>query len=378
METIAKKMKCFAKYPLQVQRELCRKMTYLTYETGRVIVKQGHLPERFYIILSGTLGVTKRDKDDASGVMFQSNLTTLGPDQTFGELALLNNEPRSASIISRSTVELLAVDRASYVTIIEAYARVEAKEKLDFAKKIPLLKTFNERVEAVAGIGSIQHFPPNSPIILEGERSDKVFFIVKGSCRTVKTVRYIEQQHPNGKVNIRRLTSIEWEEMTISQEIRKMQGRFGGKIMSVQLDTKTILHTPEGQKQLVTKLLNVHILEIGGFFGLGGFINSTKRRHGIREMLQGVHPAEELSIVSCEPVSVLAIMKSDFSHLLTDDTVEMMLEQQRKSPQSSTIEECYLKKIIWNLKKAKVIEGIVSRNQRNRKERVLPALFISR
>src|SRR5918996_1128403 len=64
----------------------------LDVKTGQEVVTQGRTGHEFFLILSGEARVQRDGKDVA----------TLGPDQYFGELALLDREPRSASVIAKT------------------------------------------------------------------------------------------------------------------------------------------------------------------------------------------------------------------------------------------------------------------------------------
>jgi len=75
-----------------------------SFPAGTEIVKQGDPGDKFYIVEEGTL-VAKKDGAD---------VLDLKEGDYFGELALLNNEPRAASVVSKSDVVVLSVDRITF------------------------------------------------------------------------------------------------------------------------------------------------------------------------------------------------------------------------------------------------------------------------
>jgi cyclic nucleotide-binding protein/MFS transporter len=75
---------------------------------GTRIIVQGQTGDRFYIIASGTVEVA------IDGVAVRQ----LGPGQSFGEIALLREIPRTASITAVTQVELLALDRHHFVETV--------------------------------------------------------------------------------------------------------------------------------------------------------------------------------------------------------------------------------------------------------------------
>jgi len=75
--------------------------------TGSAIIKQGDKGDKFYIIEQGELEARKTG--DGADQVFQ-----LKEGDYFGELALLNNEPRAASVTAKSDVKLLTLDRRAF------------------------------------------------------------------------------------------------------------------------------------------------------------------------------------------------------------------------------------------------------------------------
>lgn len=71
--------------------------TKRAYDTGSVITKEGDKAVTFYLILSGGVDVKRGKKV----------LAKLGVGQFFGEMALFDNQPRSADVIAREDTSCL-------------------------------------------------------------------------------------------------------------------------------------------------------------------------------------------------------------------------------------------------------------------------------
>ena len=69
---------------------------------GAEIFKEGDIGTQFYAILKGKVDIRK----EASGRI----LAQLGPGEVFGEMAVLDNQPRSATVVAATAVELFAFD----------------------------------------------------------------------------------------------------------------------------------------------------------------------------------------------------------------------------------------------------------------------------
>merc|ERR1719440_890416 len=108
------------------------------YGAGRAIIQQGDKGKEFFIVQSGEcVAVVKTGDDD-----FQEHRHYSQGD-LFGELALLNDKPRAASIVTKTQCEVLKLTRKSFermlgsLTILQQSSYQTDPRKLiaDFYKK---------------------------------------------------------------------------------------------------------------------------------------------------------------------------------------------------------------------------------------------------
>eukprot|EP00803_Ostreobium_quekettii_P011350 evm.model.scf_945.2 EVM.evm.TU.scf_945.2 scf_945:18680-23149(+) len=85
---------------------LCSAFKQESFKAGKRIVKQGEQGDRFYIVESGIVGVFKDGCENP--------LVKLGPTSYFGELSLLRNDKRAASVICLTNVTVLSLNRAGF------------------------------------------------------------------------------------------------------------------------------------------------------------------------------------------------------------------------------------------------------------------------
>ena len=83
-----------------------------TYENGQVIITEFERGETFYLIQNGTVQLTKCINDS------NKNLDILKPGEFFGEMAILDNTPRSATCVARGHVECLEFNKANFEMLI--------------------------------------------------------------------------------------------------------------------------------------------------------------------------------------------------------------------------------------------------------------------
>jgi MFS family permease len=123
---LLRSIRLFAPLPTPMLERLARNLVPLSVSTGSVVIMQGEPGGRFYAIVDG--GV--------EALVDGSSLTTLGPGGSFGEIALIRDVPRTATVIATTETRLLALDRDEFLRAIvghedaSAAAHGQATERL--------------------------------------------------------------------------------------------------------------------------------------------------------------------------------------------------------------------------------------------------------
>ena len=81
-----------------------------SFTAGDFVFKAGDPGESMYIITEGEVDIL-----DGSG----TTLETAGPGSIFGELALIDDEPRSATVVAKTDCRLVAVDRRRFQYMVQ-------------------------------------------------------------------------------------------------------------------------------------------------------------------------------------------------------------------------------------------------------------------
>lgn len=102
---------------LHIIERIAKEFRVVTANAGESIITEGTLGETYFLIATGEATVLK-----GSGVG-QRELQRLGPGDSFGEMALLADEPRSATVRAISDVELLCLDREQFNVLMDEEAR---------------------------------------------------------------------------------------------------------------------------------------------------------------------------------------------------------------------------------------------------------------
>ncbi len=86
---------------------------HVSVPAGAAIVNEGEPGDRLYLLAEGSADVIVGGRE----------VRVLGPGEVFGEIALLRDVPRTATVRARTAVELLAVDRAPFLEALTGQAR---------------------------------------------------------------------------------------------------------------------------------------------------------------------------------------------------------------------------------------------------------------
>jgi CRP/FNR family transcriptional regulator, cyclic AMP receptor protein len=92
------------------------------YSAGDVVFHQGDIGDRFFYVAEGKVQVWLKLPDGGS-----RELATLGPGQYFGELALLDDLPRSADVICGEESELWSLEREQFINLLRGNTNLAIK-----------------------------------------------------------------------------------------------------------------------------------------------------------------------------------------------------------------------------------------------------------
>jgi len=146
--------------------------------SNSVIIKEGDVGDRLYILESGLLDVSQGS----------ISLGQIKAGSVFGELAILYDCSRTATVTSKSTSKLWQLERKTYQTIMMTSANVKQTELTEALKKVPLFRTLPERkLVKIADALDEDVYKKGHYIIRQGTRGKTFYVIQKGEVEiTVK------------------------------------------------------------------------------------------------------------------------------------------------------------------------------------------------
>jgi cAMP-dependent protein kinase regulator len=115
-------------------------------------------------------------------------LKTYVPGEAFGELALLYNAPRAATIKAKTDSHLWVLDRNTFNNIVKEAAQRKRDKYETFLKSVPLLQSMDhyERSKLADAIKE-EKYEAEEFIIKQGENGNTFYFVVEGQAVATKT-----------------------------------------------------------------------------------------------------------------------------------------------------------------------------------------------
>ncbi|HEX7706649.1 MAG TPA: Crp/Fnr family transcriptional regulator [Thermoanaerobaculia bacterium] len=112
------------------------------YSKDDVIFYEDETGDIFYVIREGKVKVTMISPEGKEII-----LSMLGPGDFFGEMALLDDEPRSATIVATEPVELITIWRNDFLQILADNFVMTRKVLAELSKR---LRSASSRIESLA------------------------------------------------------------------------------------------------------------------------------------------------------------------------------------------------------------------------------------
>lgn len=161
------------------KRILALAMELREFGKGDMVIKEGDDGNDLFIIDEGELKCTKRDKKTGEDKF----LLNYHKGMAFGELALLYNAPRAASIQALENVKLYSLDRETFNIIVKEAVMKKRQKFHDFLGKVELLDTLDTmEKDKLCDCLKVEKYQKDDFIIRQGEAGDIFYFVVEGTA----------------------------------------------------------------------------------------------------------------------------------------------------------------------------------------------------
>ncbi|KAI7831146.1 cyclic nucleotide-binding-like protein [Gamsiella multidivaricata] len=157
-------------------------MTEKRFQRNDNVIEQGAVGDFFYVVETGTLDVFVAKNGNPAEKVFE-----YGPGGSFGELALMYNGPRAATVTATSDVVLWALDRITFRRILMENTSRKRRMYEAFLETVPLLMSLEpyERHKIADALESV-YFDDGQVVVKQGDQGDNFFIIESGEATVTK------------------------------------------------------------------------------------------------------------------------------------------------------------------------------------------------
>jgi CRP-like cAMP-binding protein len=172
--------------------DLASRASHTCVQKGTPVVNLGEKGDTFYVIASGNVQV------EINGYP----VGELGPGASFGERALLRNNPRAATVVAVTELDLYALDRDNFlaaVTGTEDLRNSDVRSQPDagvdrwttavLASSLGLISLFSRMDHAglrrIAEVCVFETWSPGDQLTVQGNRDKSLFVVLSGTARVL-------------------------------------------------------------------------------------------------------------------------------------------------------------------------------------------------
>jgi len=158
-------------------------------KAGEFLINQGDDGDYFYVIENGVYSAIINTEDGPKTVYTYDN------EGNFGELALLYNMPRAASVKAETDGSLWAMDRATFRKIVLKSAFQKRKMYESFLENVRLLESLEKyERENIADALISQSFTAGDMIVKQGDKANGMYFVESGTLAVLKKINGDEKE----------------------------------------------------------------------------------------------------------------------------------------------------------------------------------------
>ena len=176
----------FEKYELTAEQyEAFRdSFTLRQFHAWDVVFREGDLAETFYFIRSGELTAARLSSDRQEKV-----LKVLGPGELFGEIGLLQDIPRIATIKAITDAQIYELGKADFFNLLECNpafsALLDRLRTLRMLQGIPVFRKLDdESLLKIREELTLKEYQAGETLVSEGDAEDAMFLVLQGNART--------------------------------------------------------------------------------------------------------------------------------------------------------------------------------------------------
>ena len=183
----------FERFDAIPRAELAEIAVPVTLDAGQALVRQGEPGNALYVLLAGTFDVVITLTDATLQTIAQ-----LGAGECVGEMAILSNHVRTASIIARAPAQALRIDAVPLLALFDRHPAMRQHLLAFAARRLPSLRLASSGLFAGVSAGELARFDNESNwvrlqggdvLFQQGDIANDMYVMVRGSLEVLVTGR---------------------------------------------------------------------------------------------------------------------------------------------------------------------------------------------
>jgi len=170
----------FSQLAPEVLRSVAGTMRYVVVEPGTTILRERDPGDAMFLVETGRVEVSKEDETGNPLVV-----ATLGPGDVFGEIALLDQVPRTSTVRSREATSLFVLSKTDFERLlVGALGAEKIKETVQVCAFLRRNALFGDwHPQALMNLAhklSFQEFPAGAVVIREHQQNESFYLVYEG------------------------------------------------------------------------------------------------------------------------------------------------------------------------------------------------------
>jgi CRP-like cAMP-binding protein len=154
---------------------------------GETIVREGDVPDKFYVIVTGEVDIIQKDGQD------EQIINHLGARQFFGEIGILRTEKRTATVRASTNAEVMSLNRSIFLDWLSQSETIHQKisqtidQRISADEQLQAIQTPPASSPASTPATGPEQFTPGTLIVRQGEAPDHFYIILEGEVEVFHT-----------------------------------------------------------------------------------------------------------------------------------------------------------------------------------------------
>uniref|UniRef100_A0A8C7LLQ9 cAMP-dependent protein kinase type II-alpha regulatory subunit n=1 Tax=Oncorhynchus kisutch TaxID=8019 RepID=A0A8C7LLQ9_ONCKI len=244
--------------------EVLDAMFELRVQPQEHVIDQGDDGDNFYVIERGIYDIVVLIDGVGKCVGQYDN------KGSFGELALMYNTPRAATIIATQEGALWGLDRATFRRLIVKNNAKKRRLYEQFVESVPLLKSLelSERMKIVDVLG-MKTFSDEERIIMQGDRADCFYIVESGDVKIMMKSKTKVNQEDNAEVEITRCSRGQYfgELALVTNKPRAASAYAVGEVKCLVIDIQAFERLLGSCKEIMKRNITHYEEQLVALFG---------------------------------------------------------------------------------------------------------------